>query len=280
MEIPKLKIGMVNFINTAVIYLPWQEMKQDDMPWEVIEGPPSLLNHLLKTGEIDIGLISSYAYGLDIQDYYMFPNLGISAIGAVGSVFLITRRPWALHELTSKRILLSSQSATSVHLLRLILERFYEATPVYQTGNLADFELNSGLDGYLAIGDEALQLKKYRPDLHFFDLAEIWMYKTGLPFVFAVWAVRKDAWEQKGDAVRALYQHILSCYRKGLLELEEISSRVASRAGLTSKECQVYLSGIHLYFDATHTRALSRFFELLHQSFDYPLVSDLHILPL
>lgn len=279
-----LKVGIVNFINTSGIYVPWQDMEQTGTsaiaPWQVIEGPPSLLNGLLKANEIDIGLISSYAYGLDIQDYCMLPNLGISAVGAVGSVFLITRRTCGLHEMANKRLLLTSQSATSVNLLRLILEKFYQVTPRYECGNLEDFEANTDFDGYLAIGDEALQLKKHRTDLHFFDLAEIWMEKTGLPFVFAVWAVRKDTWKRMPNEVRALYQHILTCYRNGLRELENISDRVAFKAGLTARECLNYLRGIHLHFDATHTKALSCFFELLHESFGYPLVPDLHIIQL
>jgi chorismate dehydratase len=262
--------------------VPWQDMEPAQgattAPWQVIEGPPSLLNRLLKAAEIDVGLISSYAYGLDIQNYCMLPNLGISAVGAVGSVFLITRKAHGLHEMAGKHILLTSQSATSVNLLRLILERFYQVMPCYECGTLADFEANAIFDGYLAIGDEALQLKKHRPDLHFFDLAEIWMEKTGLPFVFAVWAVRKDTWERTPDTVRALYQHILTCYRNGLRELENISARVAFRAGLTARECLNYLRGIHLHFDSTHTKALACFFELLHESFDYPLVPDLHII--
>lgn len=277
-----LRVGIVNFINTSGIYVPWQDMERAEAdataPWRVIEGPPSLLNRLLKANEIDVGLISSYAYGLDIEDYCMLPNLGISAIGAVGSVFLITRNAQGLHEMAGKRILLTSQSATSVNLLRLILERFYRVIPHYECGSLTDFETNTGFDGYLAIGDEALQLKKHRPDLNFFDLAEIWMEKTGLPFVFAVWAVRKDTWKRTPEAVRALHQHILTCYRNGLRELENISDRVAFRAGLTARECLNYLRGIHLHFDSTHTKALICFFQMLHESFDYPLVSDLNII--
>ncbi|MEZ0329562.1 MAG: menaquinone biosynthesis protein [Dissulfuribacterales bacterium] len=277
-----LKVGIVNFINTSGIYVPWQDMESERRnavaPWQVIEGPPSLLNRLLKANEIDVGLISSYAYGLDIQNYFMLPNLGISAVGAVGSVFLITRKAYGLHEMADKRILLTSQSATSVNLLRLILERFYQVIPRYECGNFTDFEADIGFDGYLAIGDEALQLKKHRPDLYFFDLAEIWMEKTGLPFVFAVWAVRSNTWERMPDAVRALHHHILTCYRNGLRELEQISARVASRAELTARECLNYLRGIHLHFDSAHMQALTGFFQLLHESFDYPFVPDLHII--
>lgn len=281
---PLLKVGIVNFINTSGIYIPWQDRQNaisaDTSPWHVVEGPPSLLNRMLKAGEIDVGLISSYAYGMDLQDYYMFPNLGISAAGPVGSVFLVTRNARGLHEVANRSLLLTLHSATSVNLLRLILEHFYGIIPRYQSGNLTDFESDDSFEGYLAIGDEALQLKKHRADLFFFDLAEIWQQHTGLPFVFAVWAVRKEAWEQRPEAVSDLYKHILSCYREGLQKMEAISVRVASRAGLSAKECLNYLHGIQLHLDATHIKALEHFFKLLHDSFNYPIVSDLHILPL
>ena len=73
-----IRIGMVNYINTAPIYEIWKERA---MPaeWVMVEGQPSHLNTMLATDQIDMGFVSSYAYAIDPERYQILADLSISA---------------------------------------------------------------------------------------------------------------------------------------------------------------------------------------------------------
>ncbi len=260
-------LGMVNYINTSHIYIPWKEMGPLE-GWSVLEGYPTSLNEKLLRGEIDAGIISSFSYGLNSNHYLLIPDLCISATGAVNSVILLSRKP--LNALDSTIIYLTPQSATSVNLLRLILEFFKEVKPHYETGDFQGFMHNDEADAYLAIGDEALRLRQHKGLFHF-DLAEIWFEHTGLPFVFAVWAVRKECWADKAELVLSLRQRLLQCYAVGQAELEKISREVAGRIPMSPGQCLGYLKGIELEFTVEKQRGLEHFFDLLSNTCSIPL---------
>lgn len=259
-EPPTLRIGMVNFINTSLIYLPWVEMGTPEH-MEVIEGPPTLLNRLLSESRLDMGLVSSYEYWERSGDYYIMPGFSISATGPVGSVILFSNsNPMALDK---EKIFLTSQSSTSVNLLKILLEDFLYITPCYHQGTIGELDGCPGPCGYLAIGDEALRLKKSHSHLFSMDLAEAWIARTGLPFVFALWVVRKEAWRKKEKLIRSLHHFLLGCLRMGQENIEAISSKVAIRIPMGPKECIEYLGGIDLELDERKEQGLARFFRIL-----------------
>lgn len=271
------RVGFVNFINTSPIYIPWKEMGGEP-GWDAVEGEPTLLNKLLDQGHIDVGLVSSYFYGLYADKYFIFPDLSISATGPVKSVILLSKTP--LETLKGKRIVLTSQSATSVNLLKIVLEDFFGVKPEYITGG---FDLlgrpRAEAAAYLAIGDEALRLKE-ATGLHQFDLAEIWLKKTGLPFVFAVWAIRRQSAEKIPDALKKLHKKLNECYAAGQKGLERISRLVAQRIPMKKDECLDYLKGIELDMSENKQKALLKFFDLLHLRGNFPKVNKLDMMPL
>nr|WP_281382972.1 menaquinone biosynthesis protein [Dissulfurirhabdus thermomarina] len=269
---------MVNFINTAPIYLPWKEMGEDPR-FEVTEAPPTRLNRLLAEGRLDVGLVSAFAYAQLHARTAIFPDLGISATGPVGSVILYSRVP--VEELDGRTIRLTPHSATSVHLLRILLEDILGLRPRYVTGELPPPHLRDpSMGAYLAIGDEALRLAADPDPWIRLDLADIWRRRTGLPFVFAVWAVRKEAWRRDPEAVRALYRRLRSCLRAGRAALGRISRAVAPRIPMSPEACLDYLRGIELDLDAAKRRGLRHFFRRLHALGALPEVPALELLPL
>ena len=262
---------MVNFINTAPVYIPWQEYGGHDA-WEVVEGAPTELNSMLRRGMIDAGLISSYAYALDYQRYVLLPDLCISASGAVGSVLLFSRLP--LEQLGGSLVGLTFQSATSINLLRIILEKFSGIAPQYRIGSFGEMEQDE-LVAYLAIGDEALRLRSRNTGFFQYDLAEIWLEHTGMPFVFAVCAVRIDAWQARKQHVLSLGERLLQCRNIGKQDLDHISSLVAGRIPMDEAECLEYLKGIELDLSPVKQKGLLLFFNMLYELGDFPLVSSL-----
>ncbi len=264
---------MVNFINTAPVYIPWQEHGAHPA-WEIVEGTPTELNAMLKAGELDAGLVSSYAYGLDHQDYFLLPDLGISATGAVGSVLLFSKVP--VQDLHARVVGLTPQSATSVNLLRIILERFVGVRPRYRTGCFMELEQGDAA-AYLSIGDEALRRRAANREFMQYDLAKIWLDHTGLPFVFAVCAVRAQSMEQRSDDIAGLGAALSACRDRGSRDMERISAMVAGRIPMDVEACLKYLEGIEFDLSPDKQKGLLYFFKILSEMGDSPRIETLRL---
>lgn len=250
-----LRIGLVSYLNTAPLTFSLKEEAQA-RDWSFREDHPTALNQALAAGEIDLGLVSSYEYAQG--DYLLLPDVSISATGRVGSVLLFSRLP--LDRLSGEEVLLTGASATSVALLKLLLEDFCGQRPCYRVGPLAAL---GEAAAYLAIGDEALRLRHHPPLPQSYDLAALWMEHTGLPFVFAVFAVRKDAWEEKTAAIRDFAQALYLSRARGLAALTGLASQCVKLSGLSSGECLLYLKGIEYDLSGLKQEALTVFFQHL-----------------
>lgn len=158
----------------------------------IITGTPAELNALLAQGEIDLCPASSFEYGQRWSEYLLFPDLSISARGAVKSVLLFSARP--LTELADVPISITGESATSVHLLHILLREYYrfDTACLYRPECPVEETVAAGGAGLL-IGDRALRAAKAGLAPFVFDLGELWNFFTGLPFVFALWILRRDA---------------------------------------------------------------------------------------
>lgn len=254
-----IQIGMVNFINTAPIYEIWKQQTQPEN-WHVVEAPPATLNAMLAAGKLDLGFVSSYEYGVHPQDYRILSELSISANGSVGSVFLFLRV--SPENLSGHTILLSGQSQTSISLVKIILEEFYNVQPLYIVGDITG-DASGQVAGILAIGDEALRLSAGNAFPHKLDLSEIWCRYTDLPFVFAVFAVREEFYKHFPETVDSIHKELLRCKEEGRRQLEFICNDVAPRIPMHPDECYVYLRAIEYDLGEQKQLALERFFTYL-----------------
>ncbi|WP_456385517.1 menaquinone biosynthetic enzyme MqnA/MqnD family protein [Desulfolithobacter sp.] len=255
------RIGMVNYINTAPIYEVWkEEVARSD--WVVTEAPPSTLNRLLAAGELDLGFVSSFEYAARPSRYRILADLSISATGPVGSVFLFSTVPPGA--LDGQLVLLTGQSDTSVSLVKIILEEFIGVRPEYMVGEVyGPHRDDAGVHGVLAIGDEALRLRLENSYPYQTDLAEFWNNQTGLPFVFAVCAIRESFLQQSEQTAREIHHSFLACRDRGLARLPEICDRVARRIPMDCEACSRYLRAMEYDLDESKQEALKRFFSLL-----------------
>lgn len=258
-----VRIGMVNYINTAPIYEVWKEqVRRPD--WVVTEAPPSELNRMLAAGELDLGFVSSYEYAARPEQYRIMADLSISATGPVGSVFLFSSVP--PEQLEGRQVLMTGQSDTSVQLLRIILEDFLLVRPEYISGEVFGARTSDNEPAaVLAIGDEALRMaveKSSRYPVQV-DLAEFWHRETGLPFVFAVCAVREDFLFTAEATARELHQALIDCRDQGLRRLPEICERAARRIPMDRDACHRYLLAMEYDLGPSKQRALNEFFTRL-----------------
>jgi len=250
---------MVKYINMAPIYEVWKRTVREE-GWELIEAPPSALNRMLAAGEIDLGFVSAYEYCVRPKKYQILADLSISANGPVGSVFLFSRLP--VEELAGRTVLLSSQSETSVCLVKILLEEFFQVQPEYISGEIFHAE-NISHAAILAIGDEALQLADDKRFPHRLDLGELWKRHTGLPFVFSLCLVREEFCTREPGLVARVHRDILRCRDEGRKDLLAICELVAPRVPMTPQKCYEYLNAIEYDLGDRKKQGVTKFFQYL-----------------
>lgn len=254
-----VRIGMVNYLNTAPIHEKWKTTVHTEQ-WQLVEAPPATLNKKLANGEIDMGFVSSYEYGRHPEKYKILSGLSISANGPVGSVFLFSHVP--MNQLDGAPVLFSAQSETSVSLVKIILEEFQGVQPCYSTGDLQN-PIDEKFKAVLAIGDDALRLAEKSTYLYEYDLGDIWKHKTGLPFVFSLCVVRDEFCTGQPGILAEIHRALLRCRDEGKRDLEEICALAAQRIPMSKKKCFQYLSAIEYDLGEQKRRALETFFDFL-----------------
>src|SRR5262249_44889315 len=146
--------------------------------------PPAELAAMLRGGELDAALLSASEV-LACNDYAAVDGIGIVSIGPVKSVVLAHREP--LDKL--QRIHLEPASRSSVKLLAVLLaERGLRPEFV----PLLDYRLAPECSNVLLIGNPAIEFQQKAHEHEIWDLGGAWHELTGLPFVYALWAVRRS----------------------------------------------------------------------------------------
>ena len=257
-----LRVGRIRYINVLPIYYALErgELRNG---FEMVSGTPAELNGRLFRGEVEVSAVSSVEYGRHWREYYLLPDLSISTMGDVGSVLFFSRVPFG--RLTGREVLLSAASATSAALLKILLYELYGVRPLYRSASVGEV-FPDGAYGLLAIGDEALKLKAGGRYPYFLDLGRAWHDLTGLPFVFGVWAVRRDFYARCPEPVEKVHQMLLNSKRLGLANLEEICRRAAELVNLGYKELSDYFKLLNYDLDAPQQEALLAFYRYLRRS--------------
>ena len=259
----RLRLGRIGYINCYPVYgaIDRGIVAVDA---DLVTGTPSELNDLLAAGELDVSVVSAVEYARNAPSYQLIPNLAISSDGPVRSVALFSKK--RAHELGNCTILVSASSRTSVELLRLLSRDVWGIQPrlAEARAEAADLDAVMALphDAILVIGDPALLLQARNAYPFRYDLGEEWKKWTGLPFVFAVWAARREM--HRDDAVR-IHHRLIEAKRWGLANLDLLAEEAAYRTGIGVPVCREYLSGLDYAFTYKHLEGLSSFFRRLTQ---------------
>ena len=213
-----LRVGIVNYINSRPLARGLvRGAAGTDFVCENLS--PAVIADRLAAGTLDVGLVPSIELAR-IPGLVVLPGLAIAATHEVRSVLLVSKVP--VGEIES--VALDENSRTSAALVRLVLEHRYGLIPEFRSVR-ADLTLMlAESDAALIIGDPALTVERERYVV--LDLAGEWLEMTGLPFVFAVWAVREAI------STADLVAPFTASLELGLLELDEIVAETASETGL------------------------------------------------
>ncbi len=254
----KAAIGRISYINVAPVYHGLDNGQQPD--WlKMVDGAPNVLNRMMMEEKIDISPVSSVAYARNHDRWMVLPDLSISCFGEVMSVILAAKSP--IEELDGKKILLTRDSATSVDLLKLVFAK-KGVTPLFETGVIKSPEdVPEGFEGALIIGDAALTGNWSGQYEHVWDLGKLWLELTGLPFVFALWTVRRSFAEENPDTVSRIVELFRVSKETGNGMMDEIAGAAAGKLSLSSALCRRYYELLDCDLSPLHKKGAEMFFQ-------------------
>jgi chorismate dehydratase len=243
-----IRLGRISYVNMAPLFFGL-EADVDE-----IAGVPTDLNCRLLAGDLDLAPISSIEYGRHADRLRILPRLCVSSQGAVDSIQLVSRAP--LERVRS--IAVTPESATSAALLRILLP---EADHV---------PLGEDADATLLIGDAALASMFEDPTPHH-DLGRLWLERTGLPMVYAVFACP----DPPTDGILELEEALLAAHRRSRSEPEELAREASARYGYPPGFLARYFEKLRYRFGPRERAGLLTFFELARDAGELDAVPEL-----
>lgn len=223
-----LRLGVVHYLNSWPLAWGLMAGHHDDRFASAYLTPAQIADRMA-AGTLDVGLLPS-AELQRIPGLSVVPGLCIAARHEVRSVLLVSTVPPG----EARRVALDLSSRTSAVLLQILLAERWGSRPEMVSATPDLEAMLEGCDAALLIGDPALSVDRARYQV--LDLAAEWRALTGLPFVFAVWAVADRApTEGVAEALEQSHRHGNQC-------LEEIVERASAELGLPADEVREYLT--------------------------------------
>jgi chorismate dehydratase len=258
-----VRLGRVDYINVLPVYLG---LERHGTRCEVVRGVPTELNRALDQRRIDCAPVSAIEVARHAGAYAVLPGLSISSVGAVGSSMLISKVP--PEQLGGRGVALTTHSAASLAFFHILCAKRWGVSP--RTVD-ASPDLDTMLrdhDAAVLIGNPALRAvhqAERRDDLHVVDLGTAWQELTGLPAVFALWALWRDWAQQQADAVRVLREDLDRGRAWGLHpdNRAALVARGASDTQLPEADIDAYFAKQDYRLGDDHVRSVLRYFALL-----------------
>jgi chorismate dehydratase len=221
---------------------------------EEVVGVPTDLNSALLAGECDLAPISSIEYARNAERLRILPRLCVGSEGAVDSIQLVSRTPLE----RVRTVAVTPESATSVVLTKVLLP---EADHV---------PLGEPAEAKLLIGDAALKSAFEDPTPHH-DLGRLWLERTGLPMVFAVWA----APDPSPPGLPELEDALVRSVRLARAEPERLAREASARYGYPAGFLARYFEKLRYRFGPRERAGLLTFLELARDVGELAAVPEL-----
>jgi chorismate dehydratase len=230
-----IRLGRIAYANMAPVFF------RVDAEYDELTAVPTELNRRLIAGELDAAPISSIEWARHADSLLLLPRLCVSSEGAVDSIQLVSKLP--LDRVRS--VAVTPESATSVVLTKVLIPEAHHVP------------LGEDADARLLIGDAALKSAFEDPTPHH-DLGRLWLERTGLPMVFAVWACPMPAHAGLLDLEEALVASI----RAARAEPETLAFESAERYGYPAGFLARYFEKLRYRFGPRERAGLYTFLEL------------------
>ncbi len=253
-------MGRISYINASPVYYG---LDKGPVPeWlTLVTDVPAALNRQIMAGDLDISPISAAYYGMNTDDLVLIPDFSISCREQVLSVICASN--YELGDLSGKKVWVSSESATGASLLKMLLA-MKKAAPKFRVGQTHDMNrVPKDVDAVMVIGDAALTQPWEERFAHRIDLGRSWFEMTGLPFVFAVWAVRRSFARQYPQGVKRAVSLLQESRKRGEKNMDEIILKGKERLGLSYDTISRYYHALRCDLDSRSVKGMQLFFDML-----------------
>jgi chorismate dehydratase len=230
-----IRLGRIAYANMAPVFF------RVEAEFEEVVGVPTDLNRRLLAREVDTAPISSIEYARHAGSLLLLPRLCVSSEGAVDSIQLVSATP--LERI--RTVAVTPESATSVVLTRVLLP------------DAEHVPLGEEADATLLIGDAALKSAFEDPTPHH-DLGRLWLERTGLPMVFAVWAAPEPVVAELLELEDALVASVRAARANPTTLANEASARYGYPPGFLAR----YFEKLRYRFVSREREGLLAFLEL------------------
>ncbi|HWO94309.1 MAG TPA: menaquinone biosynthesis protein [Dehalococcoidia bacterium] len=246
-----INVGRMPYLNSELFYL-----RMDSPEFDLHPLVPTAMSRAAQRGELDAGpfsLADCFRLGSPGGGFERLGGFCIASRDAARSILLFSRVPW--EELDGGRIAITDETATSVRLLKVVAAQKLHIAPTYVGPN-------EEADALLLIGDGALRARRgVEGKPWVYDLGSVWHEWTGLPFVFALWMVRRSLPEaDKERLLRALD----SSLEEGLRDLPAAAER-RKDLGMSADEVSEYLGGFAFRAGPAEEQAIGEFTRRLRE---------------
>jgi chorismate dehydratase len=276
MLVPKLRISIVEFLNTAPLV------------WGFTDGPltgkydlsftlPSQCAEALRRGDADVAIIPAIEYQR-IENIVALPGMSVAAKGEVRSILVVAKKPIEM----VKRFALDTSSRSSAALVRLLAAGMWKINPEFVDAPPNPSEMLKNADAALVIGDPALRIAvkmdslsgklpsgeqccQGDPDelpvpgfetIFVYDVAYQWQEMTGKPCVLAIWAARRDA------ITPELVADFEASKEYGIARKREIAEGASIKLDLPVSALERYLTeNVRFDLDAEYLEGLRIYYE-------------------
>ncbi|MFD4504551.1 menaquinone biosynthetic enzyme MqnA/MqnD family protein [Streptomyces sp. NPDC058457] len=253
------RVGHIQFLNCLPLY--WGLARTGTLlDFELTKDTPEKLSEQLVRGDLDIGPITLVEFLRNADDLVAFPDIAVGCDGPVMSCVIVSQAP--LDQLDGRRVALGSTSRTSVRLAQLLLSDRYGVQPDYYTCPPDLSLMMQEADAAVLIGDAALRanlLDGPRYGLQVHDLGALWKEWTGLPFVFAVWAARRDYLAREPHITREVHSAFLDSRNLSLEEVTKVAEQAARWEAFDEATLAQYFTTLDFSFGAAQLAAVAEF---------------------
>ena len=243
-----IRLGRIAYVNMAPVFFALEADVEE------VTGVPTALNRALLAGEVDVAPISSIEWARNADRLVLLPRLCVSSEGAVESIQLVARGPLE----RVRTIAVTPESATSVVLARVLLP------------DAEHVPFDAPADGRLLIGDAALRSAFEDPTPHH-DLGRLWLERTGLPMVFAVWAAASPA----PAGLTELEDALVASVDRARAEPERLAREASARYGYPPGYLARYFEKLRYRFGPRERDGLLAFLERAHEVGELERVPEL-----
>ncbi len=265
-----MRVAAIDFLNPAPLmwdfyHAPRQASFAERYHLHVTA--PSACARELLADEADLGLIPVAALTDELR---IVPGCTIASLARVRSIQLIVKAPLTLEQV--RTVAADTASRSSVAYTQVLFRQFLGTDPEFRPSPADPAAMLRDNDAALLIGDPALLALERRADLAaqagpclWYDLAEQWQLRTGLPWVAAVWAVRPEAVPTPASR-RQLIADLNASRDHGLAHRDDLVREWTPRIDLPPATIRAYLNeNIYYQLDPSCIRAIQTFRQLAAQ---------------